>query len=490
MKPIRQSDLAARVAATVRSHAMAPPGTRLGLAVSGGADSVALLLLLHDLRAAWGVSLAVLHLNHQLRGAESDADEQFVAALARRFGLELLSGRDDAAALARRRGTNLEETARRLRRGFFEQSIATGRVTRVATAHTLDDQAETVLAHLLRGSGITGLAGIHPVAGKVVRPLLDIGRQDLRRFLAERGQSWREDASNQDTTRLRARLRHTLLPLLEREFTPSAVERLARLAGHARREEAFWEAWLDERMRRTCIRDGAVSVAVGDLLDLREGRPATRGALQPGSQQAGGRRLARRIFRELTGAVAGLTAGHVEQALELASGGRAPRRIAWPRGVTVERTLDHCLLFALPRARTTPAPQPYHYVVPLHAAPSAAVALPHLGKRVRFDGIDWPAQGSDTSGEGPNALDAARLGATLVLRNWRPGDAYRPRGRRQVRKLKRLFWERGVPAAERASWPVLEADGRVVWAWSFGAAEDAAAGAATRRAIVVREETI
>ena len=210
-------------------------GDRVGVGVSGGADSVALLRLLEELSAELGIRLAVLHFNHQLRGAESDADESFVAQLAAARGIEFLAGREDVAAAPAGAGWNLEDAARRLRYAFFASAVKAGRVTRVAVAHTADDQAETVLARLVRGTGPAGLASIYPVKGHVVRPLLEIRRSELRSYLTTLGQSWREDASNLDLTRLRARLRHQVLPVLERELQPAIVEHLGRLAKNGAR---------------------------------------------------------------------------------------------------------------------------------------------------------------------------------------------------------------------------------------------------------------
>ena len=166
-------------------------GQRVGVAVSGGADSVALLMLLAELRAKLGVVLSAVHFNHRIRGRASDADEQFVATLAEKLGVTLHLGQADVAAKAKREKANLEDAARRARYGFFERLAQQGVLDVVATAHTMDDQAETVLAHILRGTGIPGLAGIHPLAGKVVRPLLDFRREELRNFLRARKQKWR-----------------------------------------------------------------------------------------------------------------------------------------------------------------------------------------------------------------------------------------------------------------------------------------------------------
>ena len=203
-------------------------GDRVTAAVSGGADSVALLCLLLELRAELGIVLSVAHVNHQLRGGESDEDEQFVAELARQHGLELhVRQARVSTSHHSTTGTGIEAAARDLRYGFFRDLAWAGRVAKIATAHTLDDQAETVLLRIFRGTGVRGLAGIHPRIifqeqgqefGQVLRPLLGFRRAAVRNFLREQNQNWREDSSNRDITFLRNRLRHRLLPTIADEF--------------------------------------------------------------------------------------------------------------------------------------------------------------------------------------------------------------------------------------------------------------------------------
>src|ERR1700676_1957665 len=254
--------LPSRVLETVERHSMIRSGDPVGIGVSGGADSVALLRLLAGLRAQLGVRLFVLHFHHQLRGADADEDEMFVAGLARDLGFDFVPGRADVAGEARRNALNLEDAARRLRYQFFALVAAAQGLNRVAVAHTADDQAETVLAHLLRGTGLTGLAGIYPVAGLIVRPLLDLQREELREFLSDLGQPWREDATNQDTSRMRARIRHQLIPLLLRDFDATAVTRLSRLARHAREDETFWRSLEDERFRALATRESSSAISL------------------------------------------------------------------------------------------------------------------------------------------------------------------------------------------------------------------------------------
>src|SRR5438067_11172691 len=238
-----------------RWRQMFRPGERVAVAVSGGADSVALLRLLLELRAELGIVLSALHFNHKIRGAEADADEAFVKALAAEHGLELRAACEDVPAYAQAQRMSLEEAAREKRYQFFNSYIVDGMLDCVATAHSLDDQAETVLMRLMRGAGTRGLAGIFPeikveeqdreligsAAGRIVRPLLWIRRREIEEYPRAIGQSWREDSSNRDVRHTRNRVRHELLPLLE-TFNPEIARLLAETAEIARGEEDFWNS--------------------------------------------------------------------------------------------------------------------------------------------------------------------------------------------------------------------------------------------------------
>ena len=220
-------------------------GMRLVVGVSGGADSVALLRALHARSGELGLVLSVAHLHHGLRGAEADADLEFVRMLADALGLVLHEARVDAGAEAAEAHESIEEAARRLRYGWFRELMSVGLVDAVATAHTRDDQAETVCAKFLRGAWTEGLSGIHPVVefaeGRIVRPLLGATRAEVETYLNGLGQVWREDASNRDAAFTRNRIRHELLPVLE-TWNPQVKEHLAQMAVLAQDEEAWWDA--------------------------------------------------------------------------------------------------------------------------------------------------------------------------------------------------------------------------------------------------------
>jgi tRNA(Ile)-lysidine synthase len=505
----KQTKLHEQVMETIHRRHMLQAGDRVGVAVSGGADSVGLLRLLEDLRGKLGITLVVLHFNHLLRGADSDADEEFAAALARERKLEFIADREEVAARSRENHWNLEDGARKLRYAFFARVVEGESVSRVAVAHTADDQAETVLGRLIRGTGLEGLAGIYPVNGSVVRPLLDIRRSALRGYLAKIGQFWREDATNLDTRRMRSRIRHQLLPQLESNFSKAIVERLDKLAELARHEGVFWPALVEDCFRAHAIKGPqGFSIRISDLLiplDLPHAGTALPALSAAEAQTALTQRLVRRLMDELfegfTGNRHELSARHVQQVIRLARESSSGRAIQLPGGVTVEKSFDRLNFsrYKLPARQRKgrgirAAATSYEYAVAVPAQGSAAINVPEIGRRFRLKLIDWPSLASDTKRvpEGPEmtkALDADRLSGSLILRNWRPGDAYRPRGRRQELKLKRLFLTQRIAASERSRWPVLVSAGKLVWVRGMPPAEEFAAGKDTRTVLLIDEES-
>lgn len=489
-----------RVLLAIRESGMLPVGSRVGVAVSGGADSVALLRLLVNLKTDLGITLAVAHFDHSLRGAESTADVEFVAELARASGLEYFHAREDVAAEAKRNRWNLEDAARRMRYAFFERQVTAGRATQIAVAHTADDQAETVLAHLIRGTGPAGLAGIYPAIGSVVRPLLGVRRRELREYLQARGQEWREDSSNEDTRRLRARIRSQLLPILDRDYSPGIVTHLSELARLAREQEMFWTALVEDcSLRHARAAKGEVKIEISHLLSpFEEILPASSSVTV--TNAAPGRalteRLVRRLYRQVRGDCRELSSRHVEQVIHLAVASSSGRRAILPGDITVERNFNE-LVFRGPaqstksesNSKAAQASVGFHYVVCLPPLGETSVSVTELGTRFDLKVIDWSFAARDTKREA-QALDAGLLRAPLVLRSWQAGDAYRPRGHRQPRKLKQMLLAGRIPSGARAAWPVLESAGQVIWARGLPLAEDYCAREGTRTGLVIEEHRL
>lgn len=492
----------------VRGRRMIVPGDRVAVAVSGGGDSVALLRLFDALRGELGVTLAVAHFDHQLRGKESDGDAKFVLELSQSRGLEFFLDRADVAGEAKRNNWNLEDAARRLRYAFFARLVAEGQASRVATAHTADDQAETVMAHLLRGTGPTGIAGIYPVAGAVVRPLLEVRRLALREYLTQIKQPWREDATNQDDARLRPRIRAGLLPLVERDFSPRIVQHLCKLAQLSREERVFWDALVEERFRALVSKKRGrndleeLSIPARALLaPLRDSTGFTQRRTAaylevPEAWRALTERIVRLIYRELRGNLHELTSRHVDQVIALATKSASGRHVNLPGGIHAETRLDELVFWAAApgeeaakRKETNRLQFTYQYAVSLGSTGSTIVRVPEIGVCFRLKRIDWADAQRDTTVDS-QVLDANSLCAPLILRNWRPGDAYTPHGRRRPRKLKQMFSAARISRDARREWPVLESAGRVVWARGMPSAEGVCASDRTRVGIVIEEECI
>jgi tRNA(Ile)-lysidine synthetase-like protein len=315
-----------RVAKTITRYSMFQPGHRVGVAVSGGADSVCLLHLLRELAPRWNLHLTVVHLDHQLRGEESRADAEFVCTLADSLGLPCASRSADVAALCRETGENLEQAARDARLDFFRSLVRDGTVDRVATGHTRSDQAETVLFRFLRGAGTAGLAGIRPVTTEgIVRPLLDVDRAEVEQFLRDRGFSWREDSTNSNPDFARNRIRHALLPQLTGEWNPALAETLAHMAGWAQAEEAFWGAEI-------------ARLAPGHL-KRRPPALLVRTDTLGGLPLAVARRLLRYAVEVAKGDLRGIGFEHLEQVLELAASREGHGRLQIP-GLDIFRSFD------------------------------------------------------------------------------------------------------------------------------------------------------
>lgn len=426
-----------RVAATISRYNMLAPGARVIVAVSGGPDSVCLLHVLRELKIR---VVGIAHVNHKLRGEASEDDQRFVADLAREMDLELYS-----TAAACERG-NLEQTARRVRRTFFHDVIRQGRAERIALGHTRDDQAETVLFRMLRGSGLAGLAGILPVTAEgLIRPLLGVTRGEVETFLCERGIPWREDASNREPRFARNRIRHELLPRLRQYWNPGLPEALAHLADLAYEEERWWAGEIARLADQMLVRSpGAVEVATGNLAQL---------------SRAVARRLIRHAIRQVKGNLHGIQFGHIENVLGLPeSGGKAELP-----GIHAIRSFDW-LRMAVPE-QTHPDPSGGEVTVPgRYLAPdgNSMICLEVIRR----------AQGANACATLKSDLYFRRVPERLVLRGWKPGDRYCPVGHAHDRKLKELFQRQRIPSWRRRFWPILCCGDKILWARDFGPAAE------------------
>ncbi len=454
-----------RVAGTIERYGMVRPGQCVGVAVSGGADSVCLLHVLLRLAPRWNLRLHVLHLNHNLRGEESRGDAEFVRELAAKLELPCSVAEANFSAAQ----GNLEQAAREARLAFFRETMARGTVDRVAVGHTRSDQAETVLFRFLRGAGTAGLAGIRPVTGEgLIRPLIEAGRDEVEAFLRSRSLAWREDSSNASARFARNRIRQELLPRLAKEWNPGIAENLAQTADWAQAEESYWEEEVHRlAVGRLAEKDGAVLLDVRSLASL---------------PLAAARRLIRRAVEMAKGDLKGIEFRHVEEVLRVAQKREGHGHAGIP-GIEAVRSFEWLRFTPKGGMRKS---EPYR--VPVKAP--GTVQLPG----------GWPAislelvEKSETSdvfhsvyNSGKGGLDWRRLSSSLEWRSWTPGDRYHPVGSSGTEKIKTLLHRARIPVWDRAGWPVLWDGDAIVWVRRFGPSASVAANSSSTVILKVRE---
>lgn len=460
------SSLARLVEAQARSQHLFLPGARLLVAVSGGPDSVALLSLLTELAPSWGLSLAVIHVNHGLRGEESEEDARFVARLCQDLGIE---GRSVRLSLepphAGRRRSSLQERARDAR---YAVLLAEGRalaVDRIALGHQADDQAETLLMWMLRGAGTTGLAGIPPIRDALfIRPLLGISREQILEYLQARGLPYRNDSSNAKPVYLRNRIRQDLLPRLK-VYNPAIVDVLARQAKVLKDDDLYLEAMASAALDPlTQTRpDGSLVVDRAGLLALP---PALR------------RRAVRLLFRRLNPSLPCPSFTVVESVIRQVFLGRSGA------GITA---LGLAISHEYASVRFGPAG------VPVGGTPQASLPLPCPSA------LRWPLTGqiirarladeavSTAPGHRQTAVfDLDRFTPTLTVRSWRCGDVFQPAGMRgRSKKLQDFFSDSKIPRRERGAVPLVTAPEGILWVVGHRADHRFAATPDTRRRLVL-----
>jgi tRNA(Ile)-lysidine synthase len=461
----------------LRKHRLVRPGQRIGVAVSGGADSVALLRAFAELAPSLGVVLYVLHLNHNLRGPASQDDARFVGELASQLSLDCAIESEDVASLSALLHLSLEAAGRRARYGFFMRAAVAHRLDSVATAHTLDDQAETVLLRLLRGTGTSGLAGIHrssdlselaaetsadpvvedempPQSPRLIRPLLSTTRQQVEEYLHPLDQPFRQDVSNLEPQFLRNRVRGQLLPSLERDYNPRLREALCETAEVAAAENAFLEE--------------LASTVLG--VNPMQGLPIPDLQAQPLALQ---RRILRRICRPHALA---LDFAHLEALRDFALAGCA-ERLKLPKGFVAEVVREkHCppRLFLRPPKQEQPS-KPYFMELPI---PGKIPVGKFFGTEMYVSAELLAAVSAEQIYNRASLLSSAQIGQGLAVRNLLPGDRFHPQNSGGERKINRLLQELSIPAMIRQGWPVVLSGKRIVWvpglpvaahaAWTLG----------------------
>jgi tRNA(Ile)-lysidine synthase len=462
----------------IRRHALLQPGSRVLAAVSGGADSVAMLIILRELAAESRFELVGLaHLNHQLRGAEADADEAFCARLAASFGLPFDVEQIDVRRLAADQAISIEHAAHTARHAFYDRAAVRAKATAVAVAHTRDDQAETFLLRLLRGAGPRGFGGMHPQSGFVIRPLLDASREEVRDFLSSRQVEFREDASNADVAIARNRVRHELIPFLRERFSPGIINVLDREAAIARDDSEFL--------------DQAAALASGTLVTLTsEGVEIdVEGLLvQPPA-------IARRVIRDAQQLVTGSRFIGFESidAVLAAAVSKSPEALDLP-GHRMNRRGGVLVLTKSRPGRGRDRSDglrdlgfAYALDVPGEVkVPEAACAITAATDTL-IDGESPAARWTLASRGNVVVIEAGGISGPLVVRNRRPGDRFRPLGLKGHKKLQDFFVDEKVRRSDRDTIPlVVDSSGQIVWVAGHAVAEEFRVTDRTRAVVILK----
>jgi len=456
-----EEPILAKMRRSVARHGLIQPFDTVLVACSGGPDSTVLLHLLLELRVETPFEIAVAHFNHRLRPAAA-ADAAFVRAAAAALGLPCIVGSRDVRAFARAAKLNLEEAARTLRYEFLRDTAARIGATKIATGHTLDDQAETVLIRLLRGSGPQGLSGIHPIVeGTIIRPLLDIRRKEIEACVRSRRIAVRRDATNSDPRYIRNRIRLKLMPYLEKQFGASPARPLGRTAEILREEDGF----LEEAALRVCRR----------LIVRRDGRTLLDARRLGRLSRAMSRRCVRIFLRELKGDLRKIDFEDVEAVRELGPGAT----LTLPDGLVLGRDGD---LLGTP-AKAERNKVTFHYLWDgLGRLPIPAAAMDFAGRRIKPRRRGRPIYDDEAAAY----CDAGTLRFPLLVRTRRDGDLYRPCGAPGRKKLKEILRAKRVPAAERDARPVFCSGDRIVWMPGLPVAEEFKVTDATKEIFVIR----
>lgn len=431
-----QIDFAQKIIEFCRRHALFQAGDKIGLAVSGGVDSMSLLDVFDRIRMEAGIEIVVLHFNHHLR-AEAEEEQQFIEHFCRDRSLPFISDGAQVGDYAQTSGMSIEMAAREKRYAFFEASGQRLSLTKIATGHTANDQAETVLDHIIRGSGPAGLAGIPVKRDIFIRPLLFAERSEIELYAANHDVPFREDASNRDQRYKRNRIRHTLLPMLREEFNPQIIDALCRLSAHVAETNSIVEIMADEAYNR-CVEQAANDKIVLEFDEFM----TYLNSLQ--------RLVLRRVFQRL---------------------GQDPNLLNHNRFRNIKQFIDngssHFLKFADDIYIITSGGKliidtqpPVHHKVALSDGPGRHALWDNLFLEIKPSAKPLTLENQNKAVE---HIDADKLQSPLAARSIQNGDIFFPLNGAGPKSVARFFKDAKIPFHERGDIPILESSGRIVW---------------------------
>ncbi|MCI0531321.1 MAG: tRNA lysidine(34) synthetase TilS, partial [candidate division Zixibacteria bacterium] len=430
-----------KMISTIKRHKLLQKGDRVLVACSGGPDSVALFHLLLGLKVIYRLDLCLAHVNHTLRGRQSDADERFVREMARKYEIKFFTRKVDVKKLASREHLSLEEAARVARYEYFEKLAIKHRFDKIATGHTQDDQAETVLMRFLRGAGVLGLSGIPVRRGKIIRPLLEVSRDEVAKYLKSNRISYRVDKSNQESDFLRNRIRHDLLPLLKEQYNPNLTKVLSRTAGVLSDLDGMIQKQVTRSAKKSLFRTGDNRWR----LNLQR----FRGLPEPIKSE-----LIRHAWHKVSGKIYPLEYEQVERVLRLADSAPVGKRVNLKLNYGVEKDRAYLSFFRSSQQKVTGN-------------------IPREGK-VRFPKLNFeicskvlnrrylPKEIFSPSQE-TAYLDLDKFTSPPRLRNWVKGESFRPLGMKGHKKISDFLTDLKMDRFQKEQVPVVSSNGKIAW---------------------------
>lgn len=461
-----------KVLATIKSNNMLQKGDRVIVGLSGGADSVALLCVLLELREELGITVSAIHVNHCLRGEESDRDERFCEGLCARKQVAFKAVRVDVNSYCATHKTGTEEGARALRYGVFEQSDTEAKI---ATAHTLSDNAETVIMNLARGSALDGLCGIPPVRGRIIRPIIDCSRADVEKFLAELGQDYVTDSTNMTDDYNRNRVRHNIIPLLK-ELNPEFERSVKKSCDTLRKDRALLDSTAADALNAARISDKSVRRGFGRLKNLADKSESFSAEVIAKQPQPVRMRIYKSLLEDFSLSV---DSARLERTDSLVKSEKGVYPLS--RSVFLKKEGEKLIM----QQKSEPCPIE---TVRLEIGGRLPFELNIYGGRLKIRSLNEKEIKLFVNNRGSrfkNAIDCDKIDSTILIRPRKQGDRIALSGRKCRQTFKNLFNSAGLSSAERDSLIVCESGGETVWLEGFGVCESAKLTPLTENAIII-----